>query len=55
MSPRSERRYGNPPKIKLAMPSAATAAAAAPKPDLMAGTDGVPVTTVATKPGSTRV
>lgn len=55
MSPRSERRYGTPPKIKLAMPSAATAAAAAPKASVAAGTDGVPVTATVTKPGSTRV
>lgn len=55
MSPRSERRYGNPPKIKLAMPSAATAAASAPKPDLMAGTKDVPVTATETKPGSVKV
>ena len=49
------RRYSNPPRIKMAMPTAATAAAAAPKPTEAAGTDHIPVTaTVATK-GATGV
>ena len=45
-----QKRYGNPPRIKMQMPTAATAAAAAPKPTEAAGTDHIPVTaTVATK------
>lgn len=55
MSPRSERRYGNPPKIKLAMPTAAEAQKAAPKPDNMAGTAGIPVTATPATAGSVKI
>ena len=55
MSPRSERRYGNPPKIKLAMPTAATAAAAKPVATVENGADGVPVTAVVPAQGDKRV
>lgn len=52
---RAVRRYGNPPRIKVVMPTAATAAAAAPQAKEAAGTDHIPVTAVVTTPGSMKV
>ena len=52
---RATRRYGNPPKIKMMMPTAATAAAAKPIATVENGADGVPVTATTTAPGSMKV
>jgi len=52
---KAERRYGNPPKIKLAMPTPATANAAKPVATTETSGDGVPVTATHTTQGDKRV
>ena len=52
---RAVRRYGNPPKIKMMMPTAATAAAAKPVATSETSGVGVPVTATTTAPGSMKV
>lgn len=50
---RAMRRYGNPPRIKMQMPTAATAEAAKPEAKEAAGTDHIPVTATTPSRGTT--